>query len=86
MVKKNSAMEILFVECVEGNPYSIWWVLRVAVEWNQKMCDASSGVSGVLRRVTGGANGLGEHIKSLRTDETYTPRASTKSSALVASW
>lgn len=26
-----------------------------------------------LRRVTGGANGLGEQHKSLRKDETYTP-------------
>jgi len=34
----------------------------------------------VLRRVTGGANGLGEHNKSFMTDAQYTPSASTMSS------
>src|SRR5882757_6580896 len=37
----------------------------------------------VLRRVAGGANGLGEHIRSFTTDETYTPKARTMSNLIV---
>jgi hypothetical protein len=33
----------------------------------------------ILRRVTGGANGLGEHMRSFTTDEQYTPKARTMS-------
>ena len=37
----------------------------------------------ILRRVTGGAKGLGEHIRSLTTDEQYTPKARTISNLMV---
>ena len=37
----------------------------------------------ILRRVTGGAKGLGEHIRSFTTDEQYTPKARTISNLIV---
>ena len=36
----------------------------------------------VLERVTGGANGRGEHMRSFTTDEQYTPKARTMSNLI----
>ena len=36
----------------------------------------------ILRRVTGGENGRGEHIRSLTTDEQYTPKVRTMSNLM----
>ena len=36
----------------------------------------------VLKRVTGGANGRGEHMRSFTTDEQYTPKARTMSNLI----
>ena len=38
--------------------------------------------SGILRRVTGGENGRGEHTRSFTTDEQYTPKARTMSNLM----
>ena len=67
IAKKNRAMETLFVECVDGNPYSRWWV-PMAAKITQK-ASQTRGIKHLLNRVTGGAKGRGEQKRSFMKEE-----------------
>jgi hypothetical protein len=66
--KKNRAMETLFVECVDGDPYSRW---RLPMA-ERVMCVNDYGsekIQHLLKRVTGGAKDRGEQIRSFMKEE-----------------
>jgi hypothetical protein len=65
--KKKRAIETLLVEWVEGKPYSRW--CEPIAENHFSGCGAMARKIDILRRVTGGANGLGEQNRSLITEE-----------------
>jgi hypothetical protein len=61
-------METLFVECVEGKPYSRWW--EPTAEKLVRNGEMTIYQVAVLNRVTGGANGRGEQIRSFMKEAT----------------
>ena len=56
---------------------------RCVIKVRKVICKKEKKKRVILRRVTGGAKGLGEHIRSFTTDEQYTPKARTISNLIV---